>query len=724
MVGSAYKAPEGQIYTCPVCNGQFPGDVEYCPTDHVRLVVVDRPDIDRVGEVIAGRYHIKGVLGSGGMGTVYRAVQEPIGREVAIKILHPDLANDETFVSRFHTEAKAASVLVNPNTVTIHDFGQTDDGTLFLAMEHLNGVSLADRLSDGALPWKHAVAIGVQVCRALAEAHRKGIVHRDLKPENIMLSAADDGSAVVKVLDFGIAKMLEVPGRSLTGVPVTQVGVIIGTPQYMSPEQARGGEPNPASDLYALGIILFEAISGMAPFDDDEPIVTLSLHMRSPVPTLASPFGAVPFALSNLIGALLRKDPKSRPGPADDIGRSLKRMVGVLSFPAEEIISPPAHDLELEGDLRPDENLEEIDLTEALDAPTDEEAEDLSITRPNQPLPEYVGQGLSSALDEDLTFLTELPPPGANLADGASLTLEIDEAEEEIEPKGSPDEVTRPIHLPSETDDEDEPRSTSDQGKTTVRSVEASPLPAPVAPPRSPAPRKVVQPPTTPLSQTSATDHEGPPRRRSWLWISLVVLVVLAAGAGTGLFIISEQEDRPSMRDEQTNRAAIAGGEVPLINAYPEAGTADTAPAASDETSPLGASPESPSESISDAGPTTTPDAGPTTTPDAGSTPEAAPLQPEPTVVMTEVTFRSSPAGARVYLGDVLLCETPCQHELPTGEPARLRFERSNGVSRTRTVVPGTERTVRINLSRRHRPQRPQRPQPPAKNPGLEPWLD
>ena len=322
-------------------------EVEYCPEDRVRLVVTDRPAMERIGEVIAGRYHVKGVLGTGGMGTVYRAVQEPIGRGVAIKILHPDLAKDDTFVNRFHTEAKAASVLVNPNTVTIHDFGQTEDGTLFIAMEHLEGISLADRLTRGALPWKQAVGIGVQVCRALSEAHRKGIVHRDLKPENIMLSAADDGSLLVKVLDFGIAKMLQVPGRNLTGVPVTQVGVIIGTPQYMSPEQSRGGEPLRASDLYALGIILFEEISGAVPFNDDEPIVTLSLHMRSPVPTLASPYGAVPFALSNLIGALLRKDPASRPGPADEIGNTLKQIVGALSFQADEVLSGSARRLKV-----------------------------------------------------------------------------------------------------------------------------------------------------------------------------------------------------------------------------------------------------------------------------------------------------------------------------------------------------------------------------------------
>jgi serine/threonine-protein kinase len=238
--GPAEKVDLGGRLRCPVCSRHYSESAEFCPVDGALLLSSDALSLSRIGEVLSGRYHVKDVVGHGGMGTVFAAVQQPIGRKVAVKVLHPDLAKDTTFVTRFHTEAKAASVLVNPNTVTIHDFGQTEDGTLFIAMEYLEGDSLADRLDLGALPWRHAAAIGAQVCRALAEAHRKGIVHRDQKPQNIMLLTADDGSLLVKVLDFGIAKMLQSPGLTSSGAPVTQVGVIIGTPQYMSPEQAQG----------------------------------------------------------------------------------------------------------------------------------------------------------------------------------------------------------------------------------------------------------------------------------------------------------------------------------------------------------------------------------------------------------------------------------------------------------------------------------------------------
>ena len=323
---------------CPVCDRHYAREVDHCPVDGALLVSVDHVGAGRVGTVLGGRYQIDAILGQGGMGTVFSAVQRPIGRRVAVKVLHSDLAKDKTFVTRFHTEAKAASVLVNPNTVTIHDFGQTDDGTLYIAMEHLAGVSMADRLSRGPLTWPQVAAIGAQVCRALAEAHRKGIVHRDLKPENIMLLAADDGSILVKVLDFGIAKMLATPGRTLTGMPVTQVGVIIGTPQYMSPEQAQGKEPSSASDMYALGVILHESLSGAPPFDHPEHIILLGMQIQSSPPPLESPFGEVPGPMRSLVEGLLLKDAARRPGPADQVGAALRQMVGGVTPPAAEIL--------------------------------------------------------------------------------------------------------------------------------------------------------------------------------------------------------------------------------------------------------------------------------------------------------------------------------------------------------------------------------------------------
>lgn len=674
--------------------------------------------MERIGEVIAGRYHIKGVLGTGGMGTVYRAVQEPIGRGVAIKILHPDLAKDDTFVNRFHTEAKAASVLVNPNTVTIHDFGQTDDGTLFIAMEHLKGLSLADRLTRGALPWKQAVAIGVQVCRALSEAHRKGIVHRDLKPENIMLSAADDGSLLVKVLDFGIAKMLEIPGRNLTGVAVTQVGVIIGTPQYMSPEQSRGGEPLTASDLYALGIILFEEISGSVPFNDDEPIVTLSLHMRSPVPTLASPYGAVPFALSNLIGALLRKDPKSRPGPADEIGNTLKQIVGALSFPAEEVLSGSARRLRLAGEAPRDESFEGIDLTEALDATTQEEADDLSLTRPRR-LPDYLRHSSDVISDEDPTILTELPGTPAHL----------DLESEDFDDETPPHESARHLFYPSGGVVEEElvNEGRRDGDSTILRPVApnpaASPKPPPppsvpkdVAPPppMTPIPKKVVPPPTTPLSRSTQEDVEelepvNQGRKRLVLVVALVLLVI-GTGALTGVLLLARL---PVDSRDQAPTSSHAG--------VTPAGASSALPAG--EPTPI-LTPELPPEPVvtplgthlgdGSAAPATG-DAGPAATEPVAHVDAAPGVVSDLAVPMTTVTLRTVPRGAKVYTREGLICEeTPCEYDFPTGKAIRLRFERSDGLSKSRSIVPGEETSVRVRLTRRARPAPSSNPTPAA----------
>src|SRR5205085_6643476 len=211
-----------------------------------------------IGTTLAG-FEIVAVLGAGGMGDVYRARDTRLGREVALKILPPHLTHDSSRVARFQSEARAASALNHPNAVTIHEIGN-DAGTWFIAAELIEGVTLRQRLNAGRLPREEAISIALQCASSLEAAHRAGIIHRDIKPENVMLRP--DG--LVKVVDFGLARMLE--PRADDMLERTQTGSVMGTPRYMSPEQARGGKLDARSDIFSLGAVLFEMICGYPAF--------------------------------------------------------------------------------------------------------------------------------------------------------------------------------------------------------------------------------------------------------------------------------------------------------------------------------------------------------------------------------------------------------------------------------------------------------------------------
>jgi serine/threonine-protein kinase len=262
-----------------------------------------------IGRDIIGQYVIRSKLGEGGMGEVYLAEQPAIGRKVAIKVVHANLlrglANSEG-IERFRNEAKAAARLESPHIVQIYNWGELDDGTLFMAMEYLSGVTLAGLLRQRKqLEPELAVHIATQICAALTEAHAAGIVHRDLKPSNIMLIERGGNEHFAKVLDFGVAK--------LEGADITRSGALFGTPQYMSPEQLQAGHIDGRSDLYALGVILFELLAGKPPFVSSTAIGFITLHLNEPPPQLPK---TVPRALAAVIARLLAKDPDERPRDA------------------------------------------------------------------------------------------------------------------------------------------------------------------------------------------------------------------------------------------------------------------------------------------------------------------------------------------------------------------------------------------------------------------------
>jgi len=326
-----------------------------CPADGYAFVTPDalaEADDDAfLGATIAGRYVIRGRLGAGSMGTVYRARQDAMGRTLALKILRSDRAFDAQAKARFTREARAMSLLTSPHTVTVFDFGEIPEergeggepapgaGSLYLAMAMLEGESLGQRLKvrrrlrieDAARVTRHALI-------SLAEAHEKGVIHRDLKPDNLFLTRTPDGE-ICKVLDFGIAKVVS----DQTGVDAleTQAGTVFGTPRYMSPEQAQAKPLDARSDLYALGVLLYQMIVGRPPFVDDDAVVVMARHIKTPPtpPIEAAPDAGIPRPLSDLVARVLAKDPNDRPPSA----RAFIAELDMAMDPKRAYAPAPAH---------------------------------------------------------------------------------------------------------------------------------------------------------------------------------------------------------------------------------------------------------------------------------------------------------------------------------------------------------------------------------------------
>jgi len=283
-----------------------------------------------VGRAVS-HYRILEHLGGGGMGIVYRAEDTRLGRAVALKFLPPELTRDPEAKARFLQEARAASALDHPNICTIHEIGETADGQLFLAMACYRGATLKRRLAGGPLPFAEVVDLGLQICRGLAEAHRHGIVHRDVKPANLMVT----GDGVVKILDFGIAKLAG-------AAAITRAGALLGTPGYMSPEQARGGEVDARTDLWSLGAVLYEMAAGRRPFPGDAPQAVLYSLFHDEPATLARLRPDTPPSLERVVARLLSKDPRHRYQSADEAAAALAPLSRPADGPPPEPPAPSA----------------------------------------------------------------------------------------------------------------------------------------------------------------------------------------------------------------------------------------------------------------------------------------------------------------------------------------------------------------------------------------------
>lgn len=313
--------------TCPKCGVEYPETTTLCPADGVAL---EKDPDSLVGVILAGKYRIDARLNEGGMGTVYRGTHVLMEKTVAIKVLRPSLAADEKIVARFSREARAASRISHPNALSVTDFGEDETGHVFLVMEFLSGKTLKSTIrDDGPLPLPRVVEITRQIGDALNAAHAQGVVHRDLKSDNIMLVDTMTGDHA-KVLDFGIAKINEPDG--VVDTNLTAPNLVIGTPQYMSPEQcAQDGEIDARSDIYSLGIILYEMLVGHVPFSGDSPTIVMMKHLQEPVPSVLEEREDIPAAVGRVVARAMAKARDNRYQNAVELVEDLTIAAGITT---------------------------------------------------------------------------------------------------------------------------------------------------------------------------------------------------------------------------------------------------------------------------------------------------------------------------------------------------------------------------------------------------------
>jgi serine/threonine protein kinase len=278
------------------------------------------------GELIAERYELEEVVGTGGMSTVYRAHDQLLERKVALKVLHPHYADDEEYVERFRREARAVAKLSHPHIVTVIDRGE-DDGQQYIVFEYVDGENLKQLLQrTGPLPTRRAIELAVEIADALAFAHENGLVHRDVKPQNVLLTPDGD----VKVTDFGIARSLEVEHG------MTQTGAVLGTSNYLSPEQAGGKPTTPSTDVYSLGVVVYELLTGEVPFPGENFVAIAMKHINDPPPDLLEQRPDVPLRLAAAVERAMEKDPARRFATMDLFAAELRQCLGDLDEPDAE----------------------------------------------------------------------------------------------------------------------------------------------------------------------------------------------------------------------------------------------------------------------------------------------------------------------------------------------------------------------------------------------------
>lgn len=476
------------------------------------------PPGSQTGRVLGGRYQLDACIGGGGMGEIYRARRLHIGDTVAVKVLRPDVMDNEKSRQRFYREARAAAMLHHPNAVVIHDFGEDDDGTAYIVMELLIGRSLRELLVDeGSISAVRAYGISRQACAALEAGHRNGIIHRDIKPDNIILLDSHDGADHIKILDFGIAKVLDKALDTLSlEQRLTNVGTVIGTPHYMAPEQCQGEEADARSDIYGLGIVLYELLTGVVPFVAKTPTGVAIKHVTEKPRSLRELNPHISVAVENVVLRALEKEPHARPQTALELAREFEAAV--------------RNELRNEDSTQMLNTSAERQLTEKLqraEAPT-----------ADAPLPSAAGQPLVAP---PLSYDTVITPPTGtdSLVPAATDQLEHTATEMLPAPFATAEQRWQPADFNTKA---------ITPASVPLPSTDKSPEPAaprPTPAPVRPAPAPVGTAPAPALAPT-------PAKSRTPLLIGLGVLLLVLAGLGAWL---SRAGDEP---DVATNVAANA----------------------------------------------------------------------------------------------------------------------------------------------------------------------
>ncbi|MCC7070017.1 MAG: serine/threonine protein kinase [Deltaproteobacteria bacterium] len=533
------------------------------------MVELAKPDArdPYVGRVIAGRYQIERKLNQGGMGAVYLAIQRPLDRPVALKVLLRRHDDDKTAALRFEKEARAVSRLAHPHVVTLHDFGNTEAGELYIAMEYLEGQSLRELLdSAGAMAWDRSLHVMRGVAAALTAAHGAGIVHRDLKPENVMLVERSGDVDFPKVLDFGLARSIEPDNKT----PITQRDVIPGTPAYMSPERASGVSDDPRSDLYSLGAMWFELLTGRPPFEGESSIKVILRHIHETplAPSQRVPAAHIPQSIDLLVLSLLEKHPERRPGSAADLLEqidTLARPQGWHVSSTERLGRRSGSDVDLSGFADAVGEIDELSfsLADALaDEPSDEPVPLVALKRPLGPTHTEMVAGPMPA-PTPLPFFPSATPPRV----GAAPMLSPPAGALPRTPSGE-----RLMPLGVEPAVADQPVLLVTRKAPTAPPSSTPPVAAAAAPPRA---TPLTEPPRTERRATTQTQTPAPATLRI---ASLPDVAAHLASAKTArevaelaVAFLATRFDRCFVADLRGGVQVLAAHGIPDVSAIPGA---------------------------------------------------------------------------------------------------------------------------------------------------------